>query len=141
MSYAIQQPLAEKTDLVLESQRSSEDGPFEKNIGLIAMAKMINPKVKNLEEYQYDEDLRRSSTMKRPGLEMESQTRQQTKMLKRLETLAYDDTIGVFNKIRNSSIDYKKSSTQTTQSMLKALQAFQNPESNKIATNLEKPWH
>ncbi len=60
-----------RKDLRLTSQRSSDKNPFIEHISWIELSKRINPNLdveenEDFENYQYDETIRRQSTLKQP---------------------------------------------------------------------------
>ena len=42
-------------DLTLTSQKSSDGGPFEKNVSAFEIAKFFNPEIENIKPFLFDE--------------------------------------------------------------------------------------
>ena len=103
------EPSSRRDQLALHSQRSSDGGPFAiLNVGEITKA--INPSIcrengDDMEHLLYDENNQRiSSSNELPGAQAElaSQTLHQNNLLKRLNTLRYDEETSCISQIRQS---------------------------------------
>lgn len=119
----VPQQMNSRNHLQLLKQKSSDGGPFEKNVSAFEIAKALNPSICKegddcIEHLKYDETLRISTQNQAADTseerrELSSHNRRRAKLLKGLRQLDYDGRSSGLRELRQSILDRSISKDKT----------------------------